>query len=378
MQQLMHTTQNWYANKPIAMRLFLLIVVLPTLLASIYYGLIDSDVYISEARFAVRTSEQGGVSGGILSSVLPGISSESASEDTNIVRDYILSHSMLQKLDRQLGLRKHYTSSNVDFLSRLSPNSSQEEFLEYYQNMVKVSIDTSSQVITLQVKAFDPKLAKQMANAIIKQSENLVNKLSERIVEDTLQFAQKEVDKAEDKVRKTSEAVTAFRSKTLSMDPGEETKGALTIIAGLEGKLAEARVHLLDAKSFMRGDSPQVKVIQTKVQALQKQIRDARLSLASKDSNNNYTQLIDEYQPLALQQKLAQKRYASALTSLEASRADAQRKQRYLLTFVQPQEPDEAMLPDRFKSTLTVFFELCLLYAIGGLVWAAIKDHMRL
>ena len=76
--------------------------------------------------------------------------------------------------------------------------------------------------------------------------------------------------------------------------------------------------------------------------------------------------------------ELAKQRYASTLTSLEAARAEAQRKQRYLLSFVQPQVPDEALLPERFKSTLILFLELCLIYSIGALVWAAIKDHMRL
>jgi capsular polysaccharide transport system permease protein len=36
-------------------RLFLLTVVLPTLIAVLYFGFIASDVYLSESRFVVRT-----------------------------------------------------------------------------------------------------------------------------------------------------------------------------------------------------------------------------------------------------------------------------------------------------------------------------------
>lgn len=39
-------------------RLFLLIVMLPTLVAIFYYGLIAADVYISESRFVVRSPER--------------------------------------------------------------------------------------------------------------------------------------------------------------------------------------------------------------------------------------------------------------------------------------------------------------------------------
>ena len=377
MQKILRSSHSWYANKPAALKFFLWVVVLPTLFAAIYYGLIASDIYISEAKYAVRTSDQTSYTNSLLDTVLAG-GAESAGEDAAIVRDYILSHDMLEKLDRSLDLRKHYTSRNVDFFSRLDDDASQEQFLEYYRQMVQVSIDSSTLIITLRIKSFDPVLSQKMAKVIIGLSEDLVNKLSERIVEDTLNFAQSEVDKAENRVRKASDAITTFRSETLSMDPREETKGALQIVAELETKLVETRAQLIETKSFMQDDSPQVKVLQSKVQALEQQVWNERQRLASKNSSHNYTQLIDLYQPLALEEQLAKHRYASALTSLEAARSEAQRKQRYLLTFVQPQIPDEALLPERFNSTIIIFLELCLIYGIGSLVWAAIKDHMRL
>ena len=378
MQQFVRTSQNWYANKPAAFKLFLWVVVVPTLLAAIYYGLIASDIYVSEAKFEVRTSEQSGVSGGLISSVFSGAAGESSGEDAAIVDEYILSQDMLVQLDKRLNLRRHYSSSNVDFLSRLDDDASQEDFLDYYRKRVQVSIDTSTNIITLDVQSFEPALSQKIANNIIELSEGLVNRLSQRIVEDTLSFARGEVNTAEDRVRKASNAITAFRSETLSMDPNAESKGALSIIANLEGKLAGARTELLDTRSFMRSDSPRVKLLQDKVRTLEKQIAHSRQSLASEDSSHNYTQLINQYQPLVLEEELAKQRYSSTLNSLEAARAEAQRKQRYLLTFVQPKIPDEALLPERFKSTLIIFLSLCLAYAIGGLIWAAIKDHMRL
>ena len=119
MQRLIRTSQSWYANKPAAFKLFLWVVVLPTLLAAVYYGLIASDIYVSEARFSVRTSEQGGISGGVLISIFTGTAGESSSEDAAIVAEYILSQDMLTELDKRLDLRKHFSSHNVDFLSRL-------------------------------------------------------------------------------------------------------------------------------------------------------------------------------------------------------------------------------------------------------------------
>ncbi|OYX92442.1 MAG: hypothetical protein B7Y74_12115, partial [Novosphingobium sp. 35-62-5] len=39
-------------------RWFLLAVILPTLLATLYFGFIASDVYISESRFVIKSPDQ--------------------------------------------------------------------------------------------------------------------------------------------------------------------------------------------------------------------------------------------------------------------------------------------------------------------------------
>lgn len=378
MQKIISTSRNWYADKPAALRLFLLVVVLPTLIAAFYYAFIASDIYIAESRYAVRTSDQSSASMGFLDTVMSGGLSDSPNEDATIVRDYIHSRDMMAILDEQLGIREHYQSDDIDALSRLDPEASREDFLEYYQEKIDIQIDTATNITTLEVRAFNPETARRMSEIIIGESEKLVNRLSDRIVEDTLSFARNEVDKAEDRVRQASNALTKFRSETQSINPDEETSAVLGIITGLETKLAEARAELSEAKGFMQPDSTQVKILEGRVRALQQQIQQERRRLASEGSARDYTRLIDEYQPLMIEQDLAKQRYESALTSLEIARSEAQRKQRYLLPFVAPQNPDEAMEPDRSKAVLIVFLVLCLIYGIGGLVWAAIKDHMRL
>ena len=64
------------------------------------------------------------------------------------------------------------------------------------------------------------------------------------------------------------------------------------------------------------------------------------------------------------------------LADLIDAETEAQRKQRYLIPFVAPELPDEALEPERLWNVLTVFFGACLVYAIGGLVWSALNDHL--
>lgn len=371
------STTDW-AKLPAAFRVFLVTVLLPTLLAAFYYGLVASDRYVSEAHFALRSSSDIQV-GGILDSVFGSAGGRTSSEDDSIVNDYIMSLDMLQKLDQALDLRGHYSSDKIDILSRLDADASQEDFLKYYQDHVEVQFDTDTLITTLRVRAYDPEYARKVAQEIINLSEDLVNELSVRITEDTIKFARKEVDLSEERVRKAANAVTAFRTQSRTIDPSQETTAVLGIVTQLESNLAAAKAELIQAMSYMKPDSAQVQTLRARVEALKKQVEDERERIAdSSAKGKDFTSLIDSYEPLMLEKTLAEQRYSSSLTSLEVARAEAQRKQRYLITFVLPQLPDDAVEPKRLVAVISVFFGAMLLYGIAGLIWAAIKDHMRM
>ena len=358
------------------LRSFLIMVGLPTGLTGAYYGLVASDVYVSETRYAIRTGEQAPATG-LLASMLGPTATTRAGDDASIVRDYILARDMLDELDRRLDLRGHYTQPTVDILSRMWRDSTEEEFLEYYRDKVEVEVEVGTDITVLRVRAFDAEMAQKIAAEIILLSERLVNRMSERITDDTLHFARRELGQAETLIRQANQAVTRFRNESRSIDPGEETSAVLSIITGLEGQLAGAKAKLLETESIMHSSSVQVKTLQNRVAALTQQVESERSRLAS-ESGSDLTRLIDGYAPLLLDQELAQHRYSSALASLEVARADAQRKQRYLIPFVKPALPDEAIEPERFINTLIVFAVASLIYGIGALMLASVYDHMGL
>ena len=356
-------------------RSFCLFVLLPTLIGGIYFGVIASDRYVAEARYAIRSGAQ--TSGGsflanMLGSGAPGTSSR---EDAGIVRDYILSHDMLETLQKRIDIRAHYGSPEVDWLSRLRADASEEDLLEYFQDRVEVIIVAETNISTLRVRAFDRETAQTIAQHLLNLSERLVNEMSERITEDTLSFARRELDRTETQVLLATTGLTRFRKDSLSIDPDQEATAVLGIIAGLETRLAASRAELIEARSVMRDKSPRVRSLKTRVAALARQVAEERDRLANAHSTD-LTSLIELYQPLVLEQELAKQRYGSALTSLEAARAEAQRQQRYLIAFVSPKLPDEATEPRRAWMVATVFAFALLIYAIGGLVWSAIKDHV--
>ena len=67
--------------------------------------------------------------------------------------------------------------------------------------------------------------------------------------------------------------------------------------------------------------------------------------------------------------------YRSSLTALEAARVEASRKLKHLVVIQSPPLPDAALYPRRLYMLTTLWVFLALLYGIGRLTVATIKDH---
>ena len=341
---------------------FIWVVVVPLLLAVLYYGFLASDIYVSEARFTVRSQGGSVAPAGLLTGLIGAVDSTIATQDVAIVSDYINSRDLLEHLDAKLALRAHYQDPAVDLLSRLEDDATEEEFLEYYQDKVETLNDESSGIVTLKTKAFSPSLAKTIAEEILMQSEGLVNDMSDQITEDSVQFARDELARAEDRLQKATAALTQFRNLTNTVDPTEKSGAVLGIITDLESRLAGA-------------SSAQVVTLKNRINALENQIEQENRRLTGEEKAK-VSSLLQEYERLNLDKQIGHEFYTSTLASLESARVEAMRKQLYLVTFVKPALADEALEPRRAWNTLTVFILSLLVYIIGGLVFATIKDHM--
>jgi len=126
--------------------LFAVIVLVPTVAAILYYGLIASDVYISESRFVIR-SPQRQQQAGLFGALLQGSALTRAQDDTYSVHDFILSRDALRELDEKLGVTKLYSGDKADVIGRFPAfdfDRSFEAFHRYWQNKATVDLDSTS------------------------------------------------------------------------------------------------------------------------------------------------------------------------------------------------------------------------------------------
>lgn len=354
-------------------RLFALTVVAPTFLAIVYYGLIASDVYISESHFVVRSPEkQTSVSlGGLLSSVAGGFSK--SLDDTHSVHDYMRSRDAMLEVDKSLPLRTVYGQS--DWFGRFNPfglDGSNEALLRYYQKKVAVELDSTSSISILNVRAYSAEDAVRMNERLLSLGEALINKLNERGRQDLIEFARKEVNAAEQRSKESAKTLSDYRTLKGVVDPEKQSSIQLQQISKMQDELIATRTQLAQVES-LSPDNPQIPALRNRIASIQREILSETNKVAG--GNSSLARKAAEFQRLALEREFADKQLASAMASLEQARNDAQRKQLYLERIVQPGRPDMAVEPKRIRSIFSTLILGLIAYGILSMLFAGVREH---
>lgn len=354
-------------------RLFLLTVVVPTVLALIYFGLMASDVYTSESRFVVRSPERQSTSP--LGVFLRGAGFSRAQDDSYTVQEYVLSRDALRVLNERIALDKAYGSSSVDFISRfagIDPDNSFEALHRYYQKMVNVQTDSNSSISTLTVKAFTAKDAVSANRLLLEQSEALVNRMNERGRQDMIRYAGAEVAVAADQAKAAAQALSRYRNAQGVVDPERQATVQLQQVAKLQDELIATTTQLAQLRSFTP-NNPQIPALQNRARTLQGEIdketgkaAGGQRSLANKSG---------DFQRLVLESEIANKQLTSAMASLENARNEAQRQQVYLERIAQPSLPDVAQEPRRLRNILATIVLGFVAWGILSMFLAGVREH---
>jgi capsular polysaccharide transport system permease protein len=354
--------------------LFVAMVAAPTVAAVLYYGLVASDVYVSESRFLVR-SPQHQTPSGLVGQLLQSSGISHSQDDTYAVRDYILSRDALKELDDKLNLRESYSSSDVDILDRfpgLGWNRSFEKFYLYYGKHVGVDYDPVSSITVLTARAFTAENARKINDLLLNISERLVNTLNDQSRRDLISFADNEVKIASDKAKDASLALLSYRSRQEVFEPDKQASIQLEGVAKIQQELIATEMELAQIKK-LSPDNPQIGALNNRAASL----RDAISAEAAKvtSSHGSFSARAPNFERLALDVQFADKQLGVALAELESARAEALQKQLYLERLVQPSLPDKAMEPKRARSVLIVFVLSLIGWAVASILIASVREH---
>ena len=344
---------------------FILMVVIPSASAAIYYAFIASDQFVAEAKFTVSggsppTADNFGS--------FTGIPAIAIIQDTQIVTNYIHSRAAVEKLETMIGLRTLYATSKADRLSRFNASKPIEKFVRYWQGMSDVSIGLPAGIVDLKVRAFTPEDSAKVASAVLEVSEALINDMNERMDHDAISNAELELRRTSLRLVKARSALEAARNDAGLLDAVKTSDALNKLITDTRASLMQLQQEYASELNYVSESAPQMRVLKSRIDATSNQSAELESKLtATKLTSLDEPTLamsMTKFSELDLERQVAERLYAGAATSLEIAHLAAEQKMMYLNTFVKPVQPQEAQYPRRFLDTMAVL--------IGSLaVWGA-------
>jgi capsular polysaccharide transport system permease protein len=359
---------------------FVLMVAVPNLVAVLYFGLIASDQYISEARFTVSSGVIPKMDG--LGSVT-GVPPILIIQDTQVVTNYIQSRPMVEALERTVGLRNIYSSPSIDWWARFRKTKPIEKFIDYWGKMNSASISMPSGIVILSVRAFSPQDAKRIADEVVRLSEDLINDLNDRIRRDTVLTAERDMQQAAQQLGKARMQMEFVRNAEGLIEVGETNKALSNLAADTQGDLLKAQQEYDTQIRYVSADAPQMQVLKSRIAALKSQVEQLQAQMttqgeqaASAEADQALSGKMTKYAEADLEERIAEKRYALSAAAVEAARMLSERRMLYLHEIVAPALPEESEYPKRWLDVGMTFVASLIAWLSTVAAMAFARNHM--
>lgn len=360
----------WWKKIPLG---FVVVVILPTLLTMFYYLLIATPRYVSESRFMVRSPSRSQPSA--LGAALSGVGITSGATDAFAVHEYINSRDGVRDLGGLYNLRKVFGAPGADMFSKYPrpwEDRTEDGLYTAFRRFVTIGYDSQTGISTLTVEAFSPEDAKRLNEGLLVGGEKLVNRLNERSSTDAVTEALRAQAQAKERLATAQQALAAFRNNQRYIDPTRAATESSTLVVSLLETLANLRAERTQLSS-QAPQSPQLAALDSRISAYEGQIAAERTKIAG--TSGSLASQVGTYEDLTLAREFADRELTQAAAALLTAEQDVRRQRLYLDRVVNPNLPDRADEPKRLLAILTVLLSTLMLYGVGWLIWAGVREH---
>lgn len=352
---------------------FVAFVIVPFVASALYFAFVASDQYTAEARFAVRTISREGAEDNIDSDIL---SMSNVSQDAYIVTSFIHSTEILRRISRKIDPRAIFSRDDADRFSRFDQSESNEAFIEYWKKQISTYIDGPSGIVTLKVRTFTPAESTTLAKIIIEESEQLINELSERAQRDVIARFGKEVDRTAALYKASLAKMNEYQNSSGFLSPEAQATQMGKLLAGLLERKLEIDSRLFVLRQSLAEDSPAYQQLNVTKQSLEEQLQKLQQQIAdSRTADENMSRSLLRFSQLETDRRVAEGLYQIARKNFETAQAEALRKALYVVVFVEPNVPQEALYPHRLATPLLILLALTVGWVTIALAWASVEDH---
>lgn len=345
-----------------------------SLLAVVYWGLVASDRYVSEARVIIQRTDLAGGQNMDFGSLFAGIGSGSRA-DQLLLRDHLLSVDMLKTVDAKLDLRAHYSDASRDPLSRMwGADASQERFHQHFLSRVSVEFDDYAGVLVIRAQGYDPETARAITAMLVEEGERTMNAMAHELAQAQVSFLERQVSQMSERAIEARQKVLVFQNENGLVSPQATVESLATVVNGLEAQLTDLRARRAALLGYLAPQAPGVVEVDMQIGAVEQQIGREQSRLAS-PKGKTLNRTVEAFQRLEMNAEFAQDVYRSALVALEKGRVEATRTLKKVSVLQSPTLPEYPLEPRRFYNIIVFVLVALLIAGVVHLVAAIIRDH---
>lgn len=355
------------------MRFVLIGVLIPTLIALVYYAVIAREQFVARMRFTIQGVE--GPRGGDMFATLGLPASSAQSNDGQIVVEFIKSPEMVRALRSGYGFDHAYSAFTMDPAGYIPPKASIEMASNFWMSQSAATYDPTSNIVAVDVHAFTAADALRLSQGVLAETQRLVNSLNSKVRNEATRVAERELRDKKADYDAARERITQLKaSRSLTLDA--ETQQQVNMLGNFESQLAQLRVDRAAAQATYVPGSPQLRGIDEKISALEGQRSQLMSQLTTGPGTGEASRDLSS-QAALLDYEFAQKAYYAAVQALQTTVSTRNNERRYLVSFIPPRLPEQSNYWERFSNVIAVAFAAAVLMGIGALSFSVIKDHTQ-
>lgn len=340
-----------------------------------FWTVVASDQYVSDANVVIRKTDSASMLSFDLSMLVSGVSGVNRAEQL-LLREYLLSSDMLQKLDDQLDLRAAYSGWDHDPVSRFWFKDAPAEWLyRYLRTMISVEYDELAGTLRISARSYSPNIAQGITRLMVADGEAYMNKLGHELANTQVDFLTRQVHLTQRQLQQASQALLDFQNKEELLSPEASAESISTIIATLEARRATLQTQLDSLPKNLQANHPNVVMLKQALKAVDRQIDEERAKLTA-SSGGKLNATLEKFQQLQLAVELSREMYKTTLLALEKGRFDAVRMLNKVSVLQAPTLPEYPLQPRRIYNSFLVVLVALMLIGVLKLLKAIVLDHV--
>ena len=221
---------------------------------------------------------------------------------------------------------------------------------ETLEEMVSVSQDRKTNLITLNVDSEDRELAKKIAEEYIKELQNILEEKALTIAKVNRIFLEKQLAETERELQEALNKMVAFQKEHKIINPSEQVKGSFELYSSLISQKIQLQTEYRKLSSVLSPNNPRLKAIRQQLASVNKQLKELEGStneLSPIPSLNLAPELMSSYTKLYLKLKALQTKYETLLKMYEQARIEEQKEAIYAEVIDPPYASDIPVKPKK-------------------------------